>query len=118
MARNSDAVVTRRAPEVTDDGEERALRRIRAKIRDHVGVRIVTRKPTETVRIEIISAEHGLTRVELVQVADQQTHPFVVGIVAEMPVEAAVVGPLARLRELIAHEKQLLAGPSPHVCVE
>ena len=37
-----------------------------------------------------------------------------VGLVGEVPVELAVVVPLAVLTELAAHEEQLLAGVSPH----
>ena len=67
----------------------------------------------------------GLREIELVQgralaigavqVGDPALQPRVLGTVRELPVELAIVVPLAPLPELAAHEEQLLARMRPHV---
>ncbi len=50
----------------------------------------------------------------MVEVADEPLDPGVFRIFQQVPVQAVFVRPLALLRELAAHEKQLLAGVGPH----
>src|SRR3546814_3406009 len=46
--------------------------------------------------------------------SDLCAHAGVAAIVQQVPVETAVVVPLAGLGELLPHEQQLLAGMTPH----
>ncbi len=50
----------------------------------------------------------------MVEIAHQPLHALAHRLVQQMPVEAAIVIPLALLRELAAHEQELLARMRPH----
>jgi hypothetical protein len=62
--------------------------------------------------------ERGLVPVEAVEVAHERLHAAVLGPLEQVPVEAPLVTPLALLRQLPAHEQQLLARVRPHVAVQ
>jgi hypothetical protein len=59
----------------------------------------------------------GVWRSSWVQVAHQALHAGVQRVVQQVPVQALVVVPLALLRELAAHEQQLLARVREHEAV-
>ena len=68
--------------------------------------------------VEVALVQRRLGGVDAVQVLDEPLQPGVQRLVEQVPVEAAVVVPLASLAELAAHEHQLLAGVRVHVAVE
>ncbi len=72
-------------------------------------------EPLEALGVGVLRPQRRVVGVHAVQVADQTTHAGVARVVEEVPVECALLGPLAVLRELLAHEQQLLArmGPLP-----
>jgi hypothetical protein len=61
--------------------------------------------------------ERAVVAVDPVQVAHQPPDAVVRRIVEQVPVERGVVVPFALLRELAAHEEELLAGMPPHEAV-
>ena len=65
--------------------------------------------PLET-GFEVDLEQRGLPGVGPVEILDEPLDAGVHRILGEVPVEAVVVVPLAPLRELRAHEHQLLAG--------
>jgi hypothetical protein len=58
--------------------------------------------------------QRGFAAIERVEVPHQPLHPGMARIVQRAPVELGVVVPFAGLRELLAHEQQLLARMPPH----
>ena len=58
--------------------------------------------------------QRGRVAVEPVEVAHQQLYAAMYVVLEQVPIEALVVVPLRLLRELAAHEQQLLAGMAPH----
>ncbi len=71
--------------------------------------------PREAVGVVVLPPQGGQLDVAPVEVADHGLHPEVAGLGEQVPVELARLGPLRGLRELGAHEDQLLAGVGPHV---
>ncbi len=60
----------------------------------------------------------GSAAIDPVEVSDPLPHSGVPREVRHPPFEFPFVGPFAALRELPAHEQQLLAGVTPHVAVQ
>src|SRR2546423_9630867 len=52
--------------------------------------------------------------VGVVEIAQERLHSAMIGVGEEVPIQAAVMVPFSLLRELPAHEQQLLAGMGEH----
>ena len=76
--------------------------------------------PREALALVVALEERTGATIEMVEIAHEQFDAGMqTAIVAEqIPIEAAIVIPFAALRELVAHEEQLLAGMRVHVAVE
>src|ERR1035438_1678422 len=74
--------------------------------------------PFEAGRVGVELVEGGLLPVDPVEVGDEAEEPGMGGVVEEVPVEGALVAPLAPLAQLVAHEQEFLAGLGELVAVE
>src|SRR5258705_212938 len=76
--------------------------------------RVVVVDPLEAGALDVALVQCRRVAIQAVQVAHQRAHALVQQVVEQVPVEALVVVPLGELRELVAHEEQLLAGVAEH----
>ena len=70
--------------------------------------------PGEARLLAVARVQRALRAVGPVEVAHEPAHALVVLVAQQVPVERDVVVPLALLRELAAHEEELLARMRPH----
>jgi hypothetical protein len=85
-----------------------------AQERDDAVLIVVRLDPEEALGMVVALAQRRRGAIEPVEVLDQELDALVRGILEQVPVEAAVMVPFARLRDLVAHEQQLLAGVAEH----
>ncbi len=118
--RQAQAVAGPRHRRQVGDADEHVLARILAGARegDDVGVGVVGLDPVEAAPVEVDLVERRRLAVHAVQIAHERLDAGVLTVLEQMPVQRAVVAPLRALRELLAHEEQLLAGMRPHVGVQ
>src|SRR5262249_44730797 len=86
--------------------------------RNHVVVYVAPVDPPKPLRVRVAFEERRLASIQAIELSHETSHPFVLGLLQQVPIEARVVVPLVRLPELAPHEEQLLPGMSPHVSVE
>src|SRR5436190_16280492 len=70
--------------------------------------------PVKPVGLAIQTVQRRCAAVEMIEIAHQTADPLVQRLGEQLPVEPDIVVPLALLRELAAHEQQLLAWVGPH----
>src|SRR5688572_15888178 len=117
-ARNADGVVlARNRREVAHHQHLGAVARL-AQEADDARFDVASVYPFEAARGKVELVQRRLAAMDAVEVAYPALHARMLRVRAEVPVEAHIVVPLAPLRELAAHEQQLLAGMRPHVAVE
>src|SRR5208337_540134 len=85
---------------------------------EHAAIRVVGIHPLESARITFALVESRFTSVEVVQVLHPGLHSGVQRELKDPPLQAFLVGPLALLPELVAHEEQLLARLRPLISEE
>ena len=85
---------------------------------EHAAIRVVGIHPLESARIKFALVESRFTSVEVVQVPHPGLHSGVQRELKDPPLQAFLVGPLAFLPELVAHEEQLLARLRPLISEE
>ena len=78
-------------------------------------VGVIAGEPLEACGIEILAPQCRRCLVQLVQVGDKLLHALMIGPFKGIPVDGAVVVPLAILGDFIAHEGEVLARMSPLV---
>ena len=103
--------------EVRDEQQRRTVARV-AQERQRAVRAVVGHGPAEAVGVGVELVQRRVRAQRPVEVADPAPDARMRGDVAEMPVDLPVVVPLAPLRELAAHEEQLLARQRPLVAVE
>ena len=111
-------VVVRHGGEVRDAGQHRAVGRRSAGTSRRCPAASLASIQWKPAGSESCDHSAGVVAVDAVEVADQPLHAAVVGRVEQPPVQRARLGPLGALRELLAHEQQLLARVRPHVGVQ
>src|ERR1051325_262343 len=104
--------------EVADTDDAPPRRRRDAHEGQGVPTHVPSVYPLETFRVAVGFPERGLCGVKAVEVADERLQATMIGLLKQMPVEAAFLVPFPPLAQLPAHEEQLLAGMGPHVAVE
>src|SRR5690348_10473159 len=82
--------------------------------RQHTVFMVVHLDPLEARGLAIAAVQGGRIAIGAVEVADQVLDAAVFRLLEQVPIEAVVMVPLAVLRELAAHEQQLLAWVRPH----
>ena len=85
---------------------------------EDVRVGVVGLDPPEARVVVVELPQGGFGLVGVVEVTHQRLHAAVLRVLEQVPVERALLAPLGLLRELAAHEQQLLAGVRPHERVE
>src|SRR4029077_13840247 len=99
---------------VADDKDGRDVAGGRAQeSEDRIGA-VVAHDPGEALRVAIASVQCRFPDISKVEITQEAPHALVLGVVGQVPVDLAVVAPFPLLRDLAAHEDELLAGVTPH----
>src|SRR5579883_2342389 len=116
--RHADAIaMARYGREVADDHRELMGIARAAEIGERALIGIARIDPLEPLGLGVELIERGELAVEAVEIAHHELNAAMKGIPEQVPIEAVVVVPFARLREFAAHEQKLLAGMRPHEAV-
>src|SRR5262249_2658003 len=116
--RNSERVVRSWHGRKVADDENRRAAAWAAQKRDYARLGVVRVDPLEACGLEVDLVQRRLGPIERIERGHPPLDARVLGFVGERPVELRFVRPLAPLRELSAHEKELLARVAPHEAEE
>ncbi|MFK4686340.1 hypothetical protein ABIF39_008097 [Bradyrhizobium diazoefficiens] len=103
--------------EVDDHQAARVLVEPLAQPGEHVAIGVVGNEPFEAGLVAVHLVQRRHRAIEPVEVADQRLDARVIFVFEQVPVERLVVIPFAALRDLGAHEQELLAGMAEHEAV-
>ena len=118
LARHADAqAVVHRGREVAQHQHRVGRRLAMAHECQHAACVVVMVYPLETVSAEVTLVQRRQRSLQGVQIGHQPLHAGVCRVAQQVPIQAAVMVPFARLRKLAAHEHQLLARVAPHEAV-
>src|SRR4051812_19187582 len=107
-------VVPRRRRHVANDKDGFAALGAKAEESEYGIGAVIANHPAELAAMGIALMQGGFAAVDAVEVAHKPLDAGMVAVAEQMPFDFGIVIPFAPLRDLAAHEQQLLAGMRPH----